>query len=637
MAKNTSGQQGGQLYKGHKRGSRNTSSVTDRRMYQYRGAKCKEWLAITTGSSILVDLKTSLAHSHPLPDGADLVTNIISKFERRYRSHTPRAGIPNVLEGKGLHKEDSVEAGFALLLQSIVEELDKSVPGARTLGYLVTSNKEIDGKGKPDISIVPTGWCENEHVRWHDMASFVELKGARIPATDTKSHGQLSTYLLRMWESYWRIHCVGMMVIEGKLWAFSNTRGGICKAEVGKLPFIKYSDDTAKRSKGIGHCVLSMDQAGEISRPSNVDACKDTVRFLFTIFTLPISHFGWLFPCERSCVSPFTFVKPIVVAPVEPLWMIQPSAISDLFGAAATSSSLESITITPLIGRSELLGCCQRPVGTISWGCKAISNATGSETPCFLKVLWGKSRLLRESYIYEQLALAGVPHMPKVHWHGQFAHIGGVNANIGSMCGEAYLMEDCGDTIDEFVANIKAHSADEWRLVNVATGYLHTLFAASAGEPSTIHRDISSGNFLVCNRKQCADDEPFVIDWEFALLLCDGRRVNDVGVVAITGTRVYMGWCILSGTEWRSLVDDIESMFLTLFHVIYKVFPNTSRSKSEMDAIWGNSVDDKELLHKREDWFQTEKSCMAYISERCHTSWRKLLRLVMFVECEGIL
>ncbi|ORX65776.1 hypothetical protein DL89DRAFT_95121 [Linderina pennispora] len=35
-------------------------------MYQYRGAKCKrEWLAITTRSSILVDLKTSLAYGDP--------------------------------------------------------------------------------------------------------------------------------------------------------------------------------------------------------------------------------------------------------------------------------------------------------------------------------------------------------------------------------------------------------------------------------------------------------------------------------------------------------------------------------------------------------------------------------------------
>ncbi|KAJ2519342.1 hypothetical protein GGI11_002603, partial [Coemansia sp. RSA 2049] len=126
------------------------------------------------------------------------------------------------------------------------------------------------------------------------------------------------------------------------------------------------------------------------------------------------------------------------------------------------------------------------------------------------------------------------------------------------------VFEDCGVGISQYVQDLAQQpSANHWRLLDIVCGYIHTIYAAWSGSTVRIlHRDISSGNLMV------RANHAMVIDWEYALQVSTSERRQCVSSHPLTGTLVYASMGVLGGGNMRSAIDDIESLFYVLAHVI---------------------------------------------------------------------
>ncbi|KAJ2363054.1 hypothetical protein H4S01_004494, partial [Coemansia sp. RSA 2610] len=169
-----------------------------------------------------------------------------------------------------------------------------------------------------------------------------------------------------------------------------------------------------------------------------------------------------------------------------------------------------------------------------------------------------------------------------------------------------------------FPVLIKQHN---WRsIIDVFAGYVRALLAASEGQGTrfALHRDISATNLLVT--KNCA---PRVADWGFGCIDNDVAR-RTASTVERIGTAVYMGVRVLYGCDERSVVDDLESLFLVFGHCLWKEF---GTKNPLYEGLWlGKSKTDVAILD-REKWLVDKESLVdeMELSPRCPNALQHLL------------
>ncbi|KAJ2124473.1 hypothetical protein IW147_001642, partial [Coemansia sp. RSA 720] len=125
------------------------------------------------------------------------------------------------------------------------------------------------------------------------------------------------------------------------------------------------------------------------------------------------------------------------------------------------------------------------------------------------------------------------------------------------LTGELLLLEDAGKDIKSFFMDTKP---DSWQMIDIFAGYFHALLVAATGNEQgefILHRDISAMNLLV------KDSQPFVIDWGNGIHAFSADRIASKSVRV--GTAPFMGIRVLNRSSRRSLIDDVESLFLLLY------------------------------------------------------------------------
>ncbi|KAJ1807489.1 hypothetical protein LPJ75_004790, partial [Coemansia sp. RSA 2598] len=127
--------------------------------------------------------------------------------------------------------------------------------------------------------------------------------------------------------------------------------------------------------------------------------------------------------------------------------------------------------------------------------------------------------------------------------------------------GEAIVMEDVGVSIQSAFDKDGLNLSDA-QILDVFAGYVHALLAAAdiSEDRFVLHRDVSMGNLMVGD-----NGAPYVIDWGCGRVCSVDETVRSCGKEMI-GTAIYMGIRVLGNCKTRSVIDDLESLFLVLCH-----------------------------------------------------------------------
>ncbi|KAJ2658677.1 hypothetical protein IWW48_003916 [Coemansia sp. RSA 1200] len=158
----------------------------------------------------------------------------------------------------------------------------------------------------------------------------------------------------------------------------------------------------------------------------------------------------------------------------------------------------------------------------------------------------------------------GVPHVLKLLYTANIESMGCDSSNQGFK-GEAIVMEDVGISIKNAFYEDDLNMS-EAKIIDIFAGYAHTLIAAAKvnNRRFVLHCDMSTGNLMVGH-----DGSPYVIDWGCGRVCTVYEQPRSTGKQMV-GTAIYMGIRILTNCKTRSVIDDLESLFLVLCHCIWR-------------------------------------------------------------------
>ncbi|KAJ2658975.1 hypothetical protein IWW48_003773 [Coemansia sp. RSA 1200] len=209
-----------------------------------------------------------------------------------------------------------------------------------------------------------------------------------------------------------------------------------------------------------------------------------------------------------------------------------------------------------------------------------------------------------ESEAHRFVLAKGVPHVPKL----LFAASVSDRQSDGDVpfVGEVLVFENVGNKVSTLFDS--AGSSMEERVFDTFAAYAHTLItAARIGEDNrfVLHRDISLGNLIVTRSGQ-----PYIIDWGYGCV-CDSSICHrPVSGKFIIGTTIYMGIRVLFEKETRSLIDDLESLFLVFCHCLWATYGNTGNKYYKDLWIKGNKLQVKLV---RKDWLSSKHSLFKHM------------------------
>ncbi|KAJ2077127.1 hypothetical protein H4R24_005316, partial [Coemansia sp. RSA 988] len=247
-------------------------------------------------------------------------------------------------------------------------------------------------------------------------------------------------------------------------------------------------------------------------------------------------------------------------------------------------------------------GICARPVealgrhraltGQRTWIYPAFLSRNKTDKVIF-KFLWRADKE-SEIDIHRFISDIQVPYIPKLICSGEIQY----------PPGEILLMEDVGRPIAELFSLYVAQKAWD-KITDVFAGYVHTLLAASNGEGGrfALHRDISMNNLLISE-----GNTPFIIDWGYGCIdnISAKRTASTYEKI---GTAVYMGIRVLHGCGDRSVVDDLESLFLVFCHCLWESFGTVADLFTNM---WlSGSTTTELMINHRIGWLGTAETFLA--------------------------
>ncbi|KAJ2539125.1 hypothetical protein EV175_006383, partial [Coemansia sp. RSA 1933] len=236
--------------------------------------------------------------------------------------------------------------------------------------------------------------------------------------------------------------------------------------------------------------------------------------------------------------------------------------------------------------------------GQRTWSYPAKYN-DGTMQRAFFKFQWGYDSDL-EIDMHRFVLAKGVRHVPRLLYTANVEGKG-VGPDNQKFKGEALVMEDVGGSIIWHAFDKDGLNMSDASIIDVFAGYVHTLIAAAVLDSQNkyaLHRDVSMGNLMVS-----AKGAPYVIDWGCGRVCTDGEAPRASGRHMV-GTAIYMGVRILTNCKKRSVVDDLESLFLVFCHCLWKRY---GKRNAHYEDIW-SARSLSNVSNARIAWLVSEKN-----------------------------
>ncbi|KAJ2355758.1 hypothetical protein GGF43_002496 [Coemansia sp. RSA 2618] len=296
-----------------------------------------------------------------------------------------------------------------------------------------------------------------------------------------------------------------------------------------------------------------------------IDDISDTLKDLWFLMTLPVADFGYLVPFVKS---PCGF---------------------NITSHSGLEVGIEALYCDYSRGDASVLFNKRIPKSAHIFGQLAYLYRTKFRgRDAVAKISWSPVDRLPECAVYELLEEAAIPGIPNV------AIQGFIRDNAFGYRVELILLEDCGVPIDQHFAsrNRIGRAEVERQIGEFISQVAETLvFAFAAG---ILHRDLSLGNIIV------KDGKAYLIDWGCSKLLPTANTADVVQkwkldreqVIAnkdkhdrLIGTPLFMAIQVLLGGTNRSLIHDMESLFIVGLYVL--ALDNKAIGKSgDMNHGW---------------------------------------------------
>ncbi|KAJ2862238.1 hypothetical protein GGI22_002244, partial [Coemansia erecta] len=457
----------------------------------------------------------------------------------------------------GKNKEDVYQDKLNLLMSIIDEHMRIKLNGKSRLQWKDTHANTMSNGRKPDgvLAIRNSGAaCE-----WTDVAVSFEVKSDRYGPNALDLRGQVLTNFLDMAYDQPRRYSI----------AFGISQGGGVNVYLCTLRKVYYN------------------YIGSIPCDGSADDDIDNfIRFLLVLYVeLPKDHFGFLMKDDQGIYKPFCF-----------------GDISG-FDQPNQESSQEGILRTAkvsVIGDKAFSGRRHIYIGSRSWlyDAQVHPNDMSKVKECILKLNWCTSDMA-EASVHKRAMDMRVPYTPCLIDSATIP-IDACNEYVG----EVLLIERCGQRVSAFLTS--SHKNRVHRIVDIFAGYLHTLLVAADGDEDgyILHRDISAGNLLVKD-----DKHPYIIDWGCGLV-AKKNQSRTPSTNAIIGTAPFMGIRVLYRTSYRSLLEDLESLFLVLSLCLWNKFGD-GQSKSRDDnfeKMWRGTLTTEDIIESRAQWLHSHDS-----------------------------
>ncbi|KAJ2174197.1 hypothetical protein GGH16_001433, partial [Coemansia sp. RSA 560] len=443
--------------------------------------------------------------------------------------------------------EPTYQAAFGALAMA-VQNYVAAKPGVQQGLYWYDTHKTQIKRGDdryrmPDGSFSTTNLPALE---WSDIAVVVEIKNDDMTSTAHHVRGQILQDFIDMTETLPRRFMIGLTLAQhGDICVYVCVPGGVYSAQLGSLHL-----------------------AGK-TKPStdNANPTVDDQRVVAFLLLLQ----------ERLCKDSGHLTGKNMRLPVKFSFGDIPDTLTD----GKSSDMLQSTTVCPELSEKDvakggIYGRHWHLRGQRTWVYPAQLKRKIADQPdeiddVFFKFQWsfdGDGEIDVHRFVLER----GVPHVPKL-LHTAIIEGKAYGTHGPKFKGEAMVMEYVGKSVKSLFGNDTLCTPS--KIIDIFAGYVHTLVAAAGIDNGqyALHRDISIGNLMVTE-----DGSPYIIDWGCGRVCAedDGPRSSAKEII---GTAVYMGIRILAGCNARSVIDDLESMFLVLVHYVWLTY-------GKMDPIY---------------------------------------------------
>ncbi|KAJ2082399.1 hypothetical protein H4R24_001635 [Coemansia sp. RSA 988] len=382
-------------------------------------------------------------------------------------------------------------------------------------------------------NIKPDGlFCFEEGLRSFSTSHIVfEVKrtsyGARIPCSVL---GQLGDYALAVWREQPLRTFVPVILLHGEsLDLFIFTRNKVYRANIGCIGYT----------------------SGSSLNPAAKNRIAEAFSRLWFLLTLPTEHFGHMCHVES-----------------------EPYGIKILSDSSSTRMIIEesSQENRDVVLFGDRIHKTVHIFGRLAY----LYRSSYQGKPVVVKLSWSPVDRLPECAMYEALQAAGVPGVPNIIDHGFI-----MDNSFGYRI-ELLLLEDCGIPIGTYFAKpgraTDPRSARENELAEYTKQVATTLVRAH--DSGILHRDISYGNITIKNKRA------YLIDWGYAKFLpwantgdlAQRWGFGDTNITqnenehdSITGTPLFMSVQILLGATERSIMHDLESLFMVMLHSLASI------------------------------------------------------------------
>ncbi|KAJ2608405.1 hypothetical protein H4S08_004468 [Coemansia sp. RSA 1365] len=158
-------------------------------------------------------------------------------------------------------------------------------------------------------------------------------------------------------------------------------------------------------------------------------------------------------------------------------------------------------------------------------------------------------------------------------------------------------MEHAGGSFLEFFKKESRNRSG--KIIDILAAYLHTMLAAATGHNGkfVLHRDISANNLMVRNGK------PYIIDWGCGLIGYDNRD-RIASMPGRVGTAPFMGVRVLMQYPPRSVMDDLESLFLVHSYCLWLNYGDASTPR--FSSLWQGASEPAKVCDERYLWLGSE-------------------------------
>ncbi|KAJ2498643.1 hypothetical protein GGH96_004144 [Coemansia sp. RSA 1972] len=448
--------------------------------------------------------------------------------------------------------EPTYQAAFGALAVAVQNHLAAKSDSQQVLYWYDTHKTQI--KRGDNRKRMPDGVFSTASVpvpKWSDIAVVVEIKNDDMTSTAHHVRGQILQDFIDMAEMLPRRFMIGLTLAQhGDIYVYVCVPGSVYYAQLGSLhlagrtkPLTGNNKPTIDNQRVVAFMLLLQERL-----------CEDSGHLTGSNIELPATFSFGDIPDKLADGKSSDVHRSTIVC---------------------LELSEKDMVIGGVYGRHRHLR------GQRTWVYPAqlkrkIPNQPDKIDAAFFKFQWGfdgDGEIDVHRFVLER----SVPHVPKL-LHTATIESKAYRTQSTKFKGEAMVMEHVGKSVKSLFSNDTLHTPS--KIIDVFAGYVHTLVAAAGIDDKgryALHRDISVGNLMVTK-----NGSPYIIDWGCGRV-CEMNDDPRESAKEIIGTAVYMGIRILAGCKTRSVIDDLESMFLVLTHCIWHTY---GKKDSTYKHLW---------------------------------------------------